>query len=141
MIRRDASTSRVRTMANAQVTDVWMGSAADKSKKLAGPIPKDSLKKIFYSVKGMLAGDETIKKLVVGIMVDGQLIENTRIDITKKNAGQENPFWFSYPDAKKNPGEHTVQFGIGTTDDLDARAQTVKQWSMGMSNPYKFSIQ
>jgi hypothetical protein len=81
-----------------------------------------------------------VKKLVVGIMVDGQLVENTRIDITKKNAGHENPYWFSYPDAKKMPGEHTVQFGLGTTDDFDTRGQTMKKWSIGTSSPRKFTI-
>ncbi|RPJ53404.1 MAG: hypothetical protein EHJ95_02335 [Methanobacteriota archaeon] len=127
-------------MANAEVTDVWMGSATDRSRQLAGSIPRDSLKKVFYGVKGTLGENEPVQKLVVGVMVDGQLTETFRIDITRRNAGQENPYWFSYPEEKKTGGEHTVQLGIGTTDDVDEKNRTVKKWTYGTSSPRKFNI-
>lgn len=127
-------------MANAEVTDVWMGSATERSRQLSGSISRDSLKKVFYGVRGTLGENEPIQKLVVGVMVDGQLTETFRIDITKKNAGQDNSFWFSYPEERKSAGEHSVQLGIGTTDDVDEKRRTVKKWTYGTTSPRTFTI-
>lgn len=128
-------------MANAEVTDAWLGGAADKKQKLSGTVPKANLSKVFYSVRGTLPANTPSLKLVVGVLVDGNLVTTGTIDITKNNAGKENPYWFRYPEDKKTPGAHTVQFGIGTTDDVDEKSRVVKNWSQGMSGPYQFTLQ
>ncbi|MDI6719190.1 MAG: hypothetical protein QMD46_06230 [Methanomicrobiales archaeon] len=128
-------------MANAEVTDAWMGGAADKKQRLSGTVPKESLNKVFYSVRGTLPANTPVLKLVVGVLVDGKLVTTGTIDITKKDSGRENPYWFRYPEERKTPGAHTVQFGIGTADDVDEKTRAVKAWSQGMSAPYPFTIQ
>jgi len=112
-----------------------------ESKRAPDPtIAQAAVNRFFYGVKGIRPAGVPVYKLIVGVFVDGQLIETFRMDITDKTDGKESPYFFTYPATKKNPGTHSVVFKIATTNDVDPASNKVKAFSLGESRAFSFTI-
>jgi hypothetical protein len=113
-----------------------------ESKRAPDPVmAQAAVNRFFYGVKGTRPAGVPLYKLIVGVFVDGQLIETFRMDISDRNEGKESPYFFTFPGTKKNPGAHAVVFRIATTNDVDPASNKVKAWSLGESRAFAFTIQ